>query len=59
MAVVLLAQVLPTSLVFNVLTGILKYVAVFAAFMLAVFFAFELLDINMDFNIGQMFGMFH
>ncbi|XP_041935420.1 protein FAM3C [Alosa alosa] len=36
--------------------GVLKLVALVAAFLLAVFFAFELLDINMDFNIGQVFA---
>ncbi|XP_063073034.1 protein FAM3C isoform X2 [Engraulis encrasicolus] len=37
--------------------GVLKLAAVAAAFLLAVFFAFELLDINMgEFNIGQMFA---
>lgn len=36
--------------------GVLKLVAVVSASLLAVFFAFELLDINMDFNIGQMFA---
>ena len=38
------------------LAGILKLVAVVSVFILAVFLAFELLEINMDFNLGNMFG---
>ncbi|KAM3858756.1 protein FAM3C [Diretmus argenteus] len=36
--------------------GILKLAALISAFLLAVFLAFELLDINMDFKLGNMFG---
>ncbi|XP_062339535.1 protein FAM3C isoform X2 [Osmerus eperlanus] len=36
--------------------GILKLVAVVSVFILAVFLAFELLEINMDFNLGNMFA---
>ena len=43
---------------FNVLTGVLKLVGLVAACLLVLFFAFELLDINMDFNIGEIFGKY-
>ncbi|XP_071392480.1 protein FAM3C isoform X2 [Centroberyx affinis] len=36
--------------------GILKLAALISAFLLAVFLAFELLEINMDFKLGNMFG---
>lgn len=36
--------------------GVLKLVALVSASLLALFFAFEMLDINVDFNIGQMFA---
>ncbi|XP_071392479.1 protein FAM3C isoform X1 [Centroberyx affinis] len=36
--------------------GILKLAALISAFLLAVFLAFELLEINMDFKLGNMFA---
>ncbi|XP_042560961.1 protein FAM3C [Clupea harengus] len=36
--------------------GVLKLVGLVAACLLVLFFAFELLDINMDFNIGEIFA---
>ncbi|KAM4615277.1 protein FAM3C [Polymixia lowei] len=36
--------------------GILKLAALICVFFLAVFLAFELLEINMDFNLGNMFA---
>ncbi|CAL8242487.1 unnamed protein product [Merluccius merluccius] len=37
-------------------SGILKLLAVLAVFFMAVFLAFELLDINKDFDLGSVFG---
>ncbi|CAB1346154.1 unnamed protein product [Coregonus sp. 'balchen'] len=36
--------------------GILKFAALVSVFFLAVFLAFQLLEINMDFNLGSEFG---
>ncbi|CDQ86666.1 unnamed protein product [Oncorhynchus mykiss] len=36
--------------------GILKLAALISVFFLAVFLAFQLLEINMDFNLGNVFG---
>lgn len=37
-------------------SGILKLAAIVFAFLLAVFLAFQLLEINMDFNLGNVFS---
>ena len=41
---------------FFFLAGVLKLVVVVSIFLLAVFLVFQLLEINIDFNVGNIFG---